>query len=77
MHNQLFDEIIRQSTINCPERGLLLLRVRDNIKMTFAAYKTLYHGSVVFGNKKAFAAHVGVPEMEQKIKDLKKRKTML
>jgi dynein light intermediate chain len=29
LHNQLFDEIIRQSTINCPERGMLLLRVRD------------------------------------------------
>ena len=28
-------------TINCPERGLLLLRVRDQIKMSIAAYQTL------------------------------------
>lgn len=29
LHNQCFDEIIRQVTIDCPERGLLLMRVRD------------------------------------------------
>ena len=30
-----------QVTINCAERGLLLLRVRDEIRMTIAAYQTL------------------------------------
>eukprot|EP00128_Syssomonas_multiformis_P014015 Colp12_sorted_trinity150504_noHs@5756 len=29
LHSQCFDEIIREVTINCAERGLLLLRVRD------------------------------------------------
>ena len=29
LHSQCFDEIIRQVTIDCPERGLLLMRVRD------------------------------------------------
>lgn len=33
------DELIRQVTINCAERGLLLLRVRDEIRMTIAAYQ--------------------------------------
>ena len=32
-------------TINCPERGLLLLRVRDEIRMSIAAYQTLYQSS--------------------------------
>ncbi len=36
------DELIRQVTIESPERGLLLLRVRDEIRMTLDAYKTLY-----------------------------------
>ncbi len=36
------DELIRQVTLNCPERGLLLLRVRDEARMTIAAYQTLY-----------------------------------
>ena len=36
------DELIRQATIERPERGLVLLRVRDEIRMTIAAYRTLY-----------------------------------
>ena len=35
---QCFDELIRQITINCAERGFLLVRVRDEIKMTIQAY---------------------------------------
>lgn len=34
LYSQCFDEIIRQVTINCAERGFLLVRVRDEIKMT-------------------------------------------
>jgi dynein light intermediate chain len=37
LHSQVFDELIREITIDCPERGLLLLRVRDEIKMTIAS----------------------------------------
>ena len=47
------DELIRQLTINCAERGLLLLRVRDEIRMTIAAYQTLYESSIAFGMRKA------------------------
>ena len=42
LFSQCFVEIIRQVTLNQPERGLLLLRVRDEIMMTIAAYQTLY-----------------------------------
>ena len=50
-----------QVTINCAERGLLLLRVRDEIRMTIAAYQTLCvpfrseHLNVA-KNKKCFGA---------------------
>eukprot|EP00825_Cyclidium_porcatum_P020360 TRINITY_DN2309_c0_g1_i2.p1 TRINITY_DN2309_c0_g1~~TRINITY_DN2309_c0_g1_i2.p1 ORF type:complete len:247 (+),score=47.07 TRINITY_DN2309_c0_g1_i2:306-1046(+) len=77
LHNQLFDEIIRQCTINSPERGLLLLRVRNNLRMTFAAYQTLYQGSIVFGVKKAKQAEEGQQELEQKSEELKKKKIYL
>ena len=50
---QYIDELIRQLTINCAERGLLLLRVRDEIRMTIAAYQTLYESSIAFGMRKA------------------------
>jgi hypothetical protein len=39
LYAQCFDELIRQVTINCAERGLLLLRVRDETRMTIAAYQ--------------------------------------
>jgi hypothetical protein len=39
LYAQCFDELIRQVTINCAERGLLLLRVRDEMRMTVAAYQ--------------------------------------
>lgn len=61
------DEIIRQVTINCAERGLLLLQVRDEIRMTIAAYQTLYKSSVGFGMRKALQAEEGKTDMEQKV----------
>jgi len=42
LYSQCFDEIIRQVALDGPERGLLLMRTRDEVKMTIDAYKTLY-----------------------------------
>merc|ERR1711942_628781 len=74
LYKQTFDEIIRQVTINCAERGLLLLRVRDEIRMTIAAYQTLYESSVAFGMRKALQAEQGKADMETKIKELEEEK---
>ncbi|KAG8143002.1 hypothetical protein E2320_000303 [Naja naja] len=68
------DELIRQVTINCAERGLLLLRVRDEIRMTIAAYQTLYESSVAFGMRKALQAEQGKSDMEKKIAELEDEK---
>jgi dynein light intermediate chain len=40
---QLFDEIIRQVACDCPERAVLLVRVRDEIRLRIETYQTLYH----------------------------------
>ena len=37
LYSQCFDEIIRQTTIVCLERGLLLLRTRDEFRLTVHA----------------------------------------
>ena len=63
LYAQCFDELIRLITINCAERGLLLLRVRDEARMTIAAYETLYENSIAYGIRKALMA-------EQKRSDL-------
>ncbi|XP_035469272.2 axonemal dynein light intermediate polypeptide 1-like isoform X1 [Scophthalmus maximus] len=70
LYSQCFDELIRQVTINGAERGLLLLRVRNEIQMTIAAYQTLYESSVAFGMRKALQAEQGKTDMKKKISDL-------
>ncbi|XP_059424140.1 axonemal dynein light intermediate polypeptide 1-like [Carassius carassius] len=74
LYSQCFDELIRQITINCAERGLLLLQVRDEIRMTIAAYQTLYESSVAFGMRKALQAEHGMADMENKILELEGEK---
>merc|ERR1711934_1026724 len=74
LYAQCFDELIRQITINCAERGLLLLRVRDEIRMTIAAYQTLYESSIAFGMRKALMAEQKKAEMEAQIKHLESDK---
>ncbi|NXH71551.1 IDLC protein, partial [Hydrobates tethys] len=68
LYSQCLDELIRETTINCAERGLLLLRVRDEIQMTIAAYQTLYESSVAFGMRKALQAEQGKSDMEKRVK---------
>ena len=65
LFSQAFDELIRQVTINCPERGLLLMRVRDEHKMSLAAYQTLYHSSLDFGKRKMLEAEEGMDELKE------------
>ena len=64
-------------TLNGAERGLLLLRVRDEIRMTIDAYKTLYDSSVTFGVRKQLQAEQGMSEMEGKIKSLNETKKII
>jgi dynein light intermediate chain len=63
----LLDELIRQVTINCAERGLLLLRVRDEIRMTIASYQTLYESSIAFGMRKALQSEQSKVEMQARV----------
>ncbi|XP_043268447.1 axonemal dynein light intermediate polypeptide 1 isoform X1 [Venturia canescens] len=77
LYTQCFDEIIRQVTVNCAERGLLLLRVRDEITMTMAAYQTLYQSSIAFGMRKALQAEQGKEDLIATAEELKVQKIEL
>jgi len=48
----------------------LLVRVRDEIKMTVQAYQTLYESSVAYGMRKALQAEQRKAEMLIKINQL-------
>lgn len=48
LYGQCFDEVIRQVTINCAERGKLLLDIRNEVKRTIEAYKANGMPSFIF-----------------------------
>mmetsp|Transcript_35996 Transcript_35996/g.83581 ORF Transcript_35996/g.83581 Transcript_35996/m.83581 type:complete len:246 (+) Transcript_35996:52-789(+) len=74
LYSQCFDELIREVTIILPERGLLLLRVRDEMRMTVAAYQTLYESSVAYAVRKALQGEMRKAEIEAMAKQLEAEK---
>lgn len=70
LYAQCFDEIIRQVTINCSERGLLLMRVRDEMVMSMDAYETLYCSSISFGMRKALQSQEGKEKLVEYVAQL-------
>jgi dynein light intermediate chain len=74
LYSQCFDELIRQITINCAERGLLLLRVRDEMRMTITAYESLYESSIAYGIRKALMAEQLRMDLTGKLRTLTETK---
>ncbi|VDN96434.1 unnamed protein product [Rodentolepis nana] len=66
----VFDEIIRQLTIECTEQGLLLLRVRNEIQATISALQSIYLSGVVFGAQKSLAREADRRDQSTKIGQL-------
>lgn len=62
------DELIRQETLNCMERGLLLVRVRDELRMSLAAYENLYDSGVAFGIRKALLSERGKMDIVERVR---------
>lgn len=77
LYNQCFDELIRQVTITCSERGLLLLRIRDELRMTIEAYQALYCSSVAFGMRKALQSEQGKSDLQKDVDQLREERTEL
>ncbi|XP_050426716.1 axonemal dynein light intermediate polypeptide 1-like [Adelges cooleyi] len=71
LYSQCFNEIIRQVTMNCAERGLMLINIRDEINMTIDAYQELYESSIAFGIRKALLSEHKKAELEKKIEKLR------
>lgn len=76
-HSQVFDELVRQVTIHCQERGLLLLRVRDEIRMTISAYQALHRTSTAFGVKKTLQAEACTVELDGRLQGLQAERRQL
>ena len=77
LYAQCLDELIRQITVESAERGLLLMRVRDQISMSTSAYRTLYNTAILFGTKKQIEAEAGSEELNKRIEELENEKLKL
>ena len=69
-YTQCFDELIRQITISCNERGLLLLRIRDEMRTTAMAYEKLYESNVAHGIRKSLLTDHTRAAMQAKVDEL-------
>jgi dynein light intermediate chain len=63
--------------LESPERGLMILRVRDQLRMSIACYQTLFHNSTNFGTKRAVMGEKKLLPYENKIKQLLEKKSNL
>lgn len=77
LYGQCFDEIIRQVTLDCSARGLLLVRVRDELRTTIAAYQALYESAITWGMKKATQIEQGKDEIDAENQALKEERRRL
>lgn len=74
LYSQCFDELIRQDTINCVEKGLLMARVRGEIQMTLAAYENLIISKLAFDMRKGLQEAADISDMKKRIAQLEKEK---
>ncbi len=72
LYDECFDELIRQITIDCKERGLLLVRVRDEVRQQLKSYKTLYESSIAYGMRKMIDSEQKKSNMNNKIMIMEK-----
>ena len=73
LYSQCFDEIIRQVTIDNPDRGLLLLKVRDEIKMSIASYQILYESALLYGLRKQMQAEDNKEQLKKELEEKEKK----
>lgn len=60
-----------------PEAALLLLRARDQLKLTVEAYRTLHDASVAYGVRKQVQAEEGLPDLQAAVVVAGERKRAL
>ncbi|KAL5236682.1 hypothetical protein ACI65C_004092 [Semiaphis heraclei] len=56
IYSECFNEVIRQVTLNCSERGYMLIRIRDELQMTIDGYKEVYESALAHRIRKSLQA---------------------
>nr|XP_014281186.1 putative inner dynein arm light chain, axonemal [Halyomorpha halys] len=77
IYADLFDELIRQVTINCIERGLLLLRIRNEAEDSIRAFQRLFASSIGYGFRKTLEADKDIELLKEEVNKLYEEKLTL
>ena len=67
LYYECFDELIRQITINCLERGILLMRIKTESEMVITKYQNLYESALAYGMRTYLVAEEEKKEYTEKI----------
>ena len=65
LYSECFDELIRQVTINCLERGILMMLVKTEYENQIKTYQNLYQSSIAYGIR----SYLTVEEEKRKMND--------
>lgn len=63
LYSQCFDELIRQITIASVDRGIEIVKIRDEMRMLIQAYQSLYESALSYGMRKALQGEQYKAEM--------------
>lgn len=77
VYAEVFDELIRQTTLEEPARGVLLLRVRDELYQTLAAHCSLLERAMHSASKRRADATEGLDVLKRHIKELEEKRSKL
>ena len=72
LYTECFDELIRQITLNCLERGILLTRIKKELKMTINSYQSLYESSIAYGIRTLLLAEEEKKKLTDEIGNIEK-----
>ena len=70
LYSQCMDELIRQITINCLQRGELLNHIKEQMKETINYYQKLYESSMGFAMRQVLREQKKRAKLEKREKDL-------
>ncbi len=71
LYSECFDELIRQVTINCLQRGELLNHIKEQERETINYYQKLYESSMAFAMRKVLREQKKRKLLEQREAALK------
>jgi dynein light intermediate chain len=70
LYSECFDELIRQITISCLQRGELLNHIKEQMKETINYYQKLYESSMAFAMRKVLREQKKRKKLEYKEQSL-------